>query len=161
MSNQFLDLITKRRTIYAIAKNVEQSPEHLTDLIQTAIKQSPSSFNSQSSRAAILFNSEHEKFWGFVADKLKSYAKDEESAARTTAKMASFAAGLGTVLFFEDQTVIEGLQEQFPSYADNFLIWAEHSHHCSTTIRSWMNRYMRNGTFHRTGSCVHSWSLVR
>lgn len=127
MSNQFLDLITKRRTIYAIAKNVEQSPEHLTDLIQTAIKQSPSSFNSQSSRAVILFNSEHEKFWGFVADKLKSYAKDEESAAKTTVKMASFAAGLGTVLFFEDHTVVEGLQEQFPSYADNFPIWAEHS----------------------------------
>ena len=75
MSNQFLDLITKRRTIYAIAKNVEQSPEQLTDLIQTAIKQSPSSFNSQSSRAVILFNTEHEKFWGIVADKLKSYAK--------------------------------------------------------------------------------------
>lgn len=123
MSNQFLDLITKRRTIYAIGKNVEQSPEYLTDLIQNAIKQSPSSFNSQSSRAVILFNSEHEKFWGFVADKLKSYAKDEESAA----KMATFAAGTGTVLFFEDQNVVKGLQEQFPSYAENFPIWAEHS----------------------------------
>src|SRR5690606_105199 len=127
MSNQFLDLITKRRTIYAIGKNVEQSPEYLTDLIQNAIKQSPSSFNSQSSRAVILFNSEHEKFWGFVADKLKSYAKDEESAAKTTAKMATFAAGTGTVLFFEDQNVVKGLQEQFPSYAENFPIWAEHS----------------------------------
>lgn len=127
MSNQFLDLITKRRTIYAIGKNVEQSPEYLTDLIQNAIKQSPSSFNSQSSRAVILFNGEHEKFWGFVADKLKSYAKDEESAAKTTAKMATFAAGMGTVLFFEDQNVVKGLQEQFPSYAENFPIWAEHS----------------------------------
>ena len=127
MSNQFLDLITKRRTIYAIGKNVEQSPEYLTDLIQNAIKQSPSSFNSQSSRAVILFNGEHEKFWGFVADKLKSYAKDEESAAKTTAKMATFAAGTGTVLFFEDQNVVKGLQEQFPSYAENFPIWAEHS----------------------------------
>lgn len=127
MSNQFLDLITKRRTIYAIGKNVEQSPEYLTDLIQNAIKQSPSSFNSQSSRAVILFNVEHEKFWGFVADKLKSYAKDEESAAKTTAKMATFAAGTGTVLFFEDQNVVKGLQEQFPSYAENFPIWAEHS----------------------------------
>lgn len=127
MSNQFLDLITKRRTIYAIGKNIEQSPERLTDLIQTAIKQSPSAFNSQSSRAVILFNTEHEKFWGIVADKLKSYAKDEASAAKTTAKMASFAAGVGTVLFFEDQTVVQALQEQFPSYADNFLIWAEHS----------------------------------
>ena len=127
MSNQFLDLITKRRTIYTIGKNVEQSPEYLSDLIQTAIKQSPSSFNSQSSRAVILFNSEHEKFWGIVADKLTSYAKDEESAAKTTAKMDSFAAGVGTVLFFEDQTVVQALQQQFPSYADNFPIWAEHS----------------------------------
>ncbi|MDM1343397.1 MULTISPECIES: nitroreductase family protein [Acinetobacter] len=127
MSNQFLDLITKRRTIYAIGKNIEQSPERLTDLIQTAIKQSPSAFNSQSSRAVILFNTEHEKFWGIVADKLKSYAKDEASAAKTTAKMASFAAGVGTVLFFEDQTVVQALQEQFPSYADNFPVWAEHS----------------------------------
>ncbi len=127
MSNQFIDLITKRRTIYAIGKKVEHSPEFLTDLIQTAIKQSPSSFNSQSSRAVILFNTQHEKFWTFMAEKLKSYAKDEESAAKTTTKMASFAAGVGTVLFFEDLDVIQNLQEQFPSYAENFRVWAEHS----------------------------------
>lgn len=127
MSNQFLDLINKRRTIYAIGKNVEQSTEYLTDLIQNAIKQSPSSFNSQSSRAVILFNAEHEKFWGFVKEKLKSYAKDEASAAKTSAKMDSFAAGVGTVLFFEDMDTVAGLQEQFPSYAENFPIWAEHS----------------------------------
>lgn len=127
MSNQFLDLINKRRTIYAIGKNVEHTPEYLTDLIQNAIKQSPSSFNSQSSRAVILFNAQHEKFWGFVKDKLKSYAKDEAAAAKTDAKMDSFAAGVGTVLFFEDMDVIAGLQEKFPSYAENFPIWAEHS----------------------------------
>ncbi len=127
MSNQFLDLITKRRTIYAIGKNTAQTPEYLTDLIQNAIKQSPSSFNSQSSRAVILFHGASEKFWALVADKLKAYAKDEDGAAKTTAKMASFAAGLGTVLFFEDQNVVSGLQEQFPSYAENFPVWAEHS----------------------------------
>ena len=127
MSNQFLDLINKRRTIYAIGKNVQHSPEHLTDLIQQAIKQSPSSFNSQSSRAVILFNAEHEKFWNFVKEKLSSYAKDAESALQTDAKIASFAAGLGTVLFFEDMAVIEGLQQQFPLYADNFPVWSEHS----------------------------------
>ena len=127
MSNQFLDLITKRRTIYAIGKNVAQTPEYLTDLIQNTIKQSPSSFNSQSSRAVILLNAQHEKFWGLVADALKAYAKDEESAAKTTAKMATFAAGVGTVLFFEDVETVEGLQAKFPSYAENFPIWAEHS----------------------------------
>ena len=72
MSNQFLNLIEKRRTIYAIGKNVEHSPAYLTDLIQNAIKQSPSSFNSQSSRAVILFHAEHEKFWNFVKDALKA-----------------------------------------------------------------------------------------
>lgn len=127
MSNQFLDLINKRRTIYAIGKNVAHSTEYLTDLIQNAIKQSPSSFNSQSSRAVILFNGEHEKFWNFVKEELKSYAKDEASAEKTSAKMDCFAAGVGTVLFFEDMDVIQSLQEKFPSYAENFPIWAEHS----------------------------------
>lgn len=127
MSNQFIDLITQRRTIYAIGKNVTQSPEYLTDLIKNAIKQSPSSFNSQSSRAVILLNAENEKFWGFVKEKLKAYAKDEASAAKTDVKMDSFAAGVGTVLFFEDLDVVKGLQAQFPSYAENFPIWAEHS----------------------------------
>jgi len=127
MSNQFIDLITQRRTIYAIGKNIEQSPEYLIDLIQNAIKQSPSSFNSQSSRAVILLNAENEKFWNFVKEKLKSYAKDEESAAKTAAKMDSFSAGTGTVLFFEDLDVVKGLQKQFPSYAENFPIWSEHS----------------------------------
>ena len=127
MSNQFLALIQNRRSIYAIGKNVTQSPEYLADLIQSAIKQSPSSFNSQSSRAVILFNAEHEKFWNFVKEALKAYAKDEESAVKTSAKMDSFAAGSGTVLFFEHQDTITGLQENFPSYAENFPIWAEHS----------------------------------
>lgn len=127
MSNVFLDLIHKRRTIYAIGRHVNHSPEYLSDLIQQAIKQSPSSFNSQSSRAVILFNAEHEKFWNFVKAQLKTYAKDEASALKTEAKMDSFIVGFGTVLFFEDQDVVKDLQTQFPSYADNFPVWAEHS----------------------------------
>ncbi|MBJ9985214.1 nitroreductase family protein [Acinetobacter sp. S40] len=127
MSNTFLPLLQNRRTIYAIGKKLSQTPEQLTDLIQEAIRQSPSSFNSQSSRAVILLNAEHEKFWNFVKEKLREYATDDAAAAKTSAKMDSFAAGVGTVLFFEDQDVIKGLQEQFTSYADNFPIWAEHS----------------------------------
>lgn len=127
MSNQFLDLISKRRSIYAIGKNVEQSPEYLADLIQNTVKQSPSSFNSQTSRAVILFNAEHEKFWGFVKETLKACAKDEASAARTAAKIDSFAAGVGTVLFFEEQDTVKALQEKFTSYAEHFPIWSEHS----------------------------------
>ena len=127
MSNTFLPLLQNRRTIYAIGKNLSQTTKQLTDLIQEAIRQSPSSFNSQSSRAVILLNDEHEKFWSFVKEKLREYATDDAASAKTDAKMDSFAAGVGTVLFFEDQDVIKGLQEQFALYADNFPVWSEHS----------------------------------
>ena len=30
-------------------------------------------------------------------------------------------------MFYEDQAVIKGLQEQFAAYADNFPVWSEHS----------------------------------
>lgn len=127
MSNNFLDLIENRRTIYAIGRRVEQTPEQLTALIQNAIKQSPSSFNSQSSRAVILFNQQHEKFWQLVKEKLRSYAVDEVAAIKTNTRIESFKAGFATVLFFEDLDVVKHLQDQFPLYADNFPIWSEHS----------------------------------
>lgn len=50
-----------------------------------------------------------------------------DAFVNTENKLASFAAGAGTVLFFEDQDVVKGLQEQFASYADNFPIWSEQS----------------------------------
>ena len=31
------------------------------------------------------------------------------------------------MLFFEDQEVVQGLQANFPAYADNFPVWAEHT----------------------------------
>lgn len=127
MSNQFLEIIKNRRSIYAIGKNVQQSPEQLAELIQNAIKLSPSAFNSQSSRAVILFDAQHQKFWDIVKDALKAFAKDEEAAAKTNAKIDSFAAGFGTVLFFEDQDVVKSMQQQFPLYAANFPVWSEHA----------------------------------
>ena len=45
----------------------------------------------------------------------------------TAGKINSFIAGAGSVLFYEDLSVIKALQEQFPLYADNFPVWSEHS----------------------------------
>lgn len=49
----------------------------------------------------------------------------EQAFAATEQKIDSFAAGAGSILFFEDMAVVKGLQEQFPLYADNFPIWSE------------------------------------
>ncbi|KAA8735605.1 nitroreductase family protein [Acinetobacter qingfengensis] len=122
----FIDQLKQRRTIYAIGKNVQQSPEQLNELIHTAIKYAPSSFNSQSSRAVTLFGESHTNFWEIVRETLRKLVPPEAFAS-TDNKINSFSAGFATVLFYEDQSVITGLQEQFPAYAENFPIWSEHS----------------------------------
>ena len=122
----FIELIKNRRSIYSIGNNLNQSNDEIEKLIQEAIRHSPSAFNSQSSRAVILFGQSHHKFWNTVLEVIKSIVP-AEAVSGTEQKIQSFAAGAGTVLFYEDQNVVKGLQEQFAAYADNFPIWSEHS----------------------------------
>ena len=122
----FLDQIKQRRTIYAIGKNVKLEQNALEAIIKDAIKHSPSAFNSQSSRAVILFGESHEKFWNIVLETLRKVVP-EAAFESTQNRMNSFIAGFGTVLFYEDQDVVKGLQEKFALYAENFPTWSEHS----------------------------------
>ena len=125
MSN-FLNSIKSRRTIYAIGKNLTVDQATIEETIREAVKQSPSSFNSQTSRVVTLYGESHHKFWEIVRETLRKMVP-AEAFANTEAKINSFIAGFGTALFFEDQDVVKGLQEQFPLYADNFPVWSEHS----------------------------------
>ena len=126
MSNTALNSFTKRRTQYSLGKQLPISQADAGALIQEAIRQAPSAFNSQSSRAVILFGAQSVKFWDLVKEALRPMVPAESFGA-TEQKLASFAAGAGTVLFYEDQDVVKGLQQQFAAYADNFPIWSEHS----------------------------------
>ena len=122
----FLDQIKQRRTIYAIGKNVTLENSKIESVIQEAVKQSPSSFNSQTSRVVTLFGQSHDKFWDIVLETLRKIVP-AAAFEGTSGKIASFKAGHATVLFYEDQDVVKSLQEQFALYADNFPVWSEHS----------------------------------
>lgn len=124
MSNAFIEMIKNRRTIYNLGDALPVSEEHVTKLIKEAVKHSPSSFNSQTSRVVILFGAEHKKLWNITKETLRAIVPEQAFAA-TEQKIDSFAAGAGSILFFEDMAVVKGLQEQFPLYADNFPIWSE------------------------------------
>ena len=124
MNNSYIAALKKRRTQYALGKNLPISQDATAELIREAIKHSPSSFNSQSSRAVILFGAESDKLWNLVKEELRKIVP-ADAFADTEAKINSFAAGAGTVLFFEDQNVVKGLQENFALDADNFPIWSE------------------------------------
>ena len=122
----FLDHIKQRRTIYAVGKNVVLTPEKIESVIKEAVNHSPSAFNSQTSRIVTLFGESHLQFWNVVRETLRKIVP-EAAFEGTNAKINSFAAGYGTVLFYEDQDVVKSLQEQFALYADNFPVWSEHS----------------------------------
>lgn len=125
MKTKTIELLKKRRSIYHIGTNVDLSEEDITTLIKEAVKESPTSFNSQTARVVILFGDAHNKLWDITENELRKEVADEEAFAATKEKMTAFRAGFGTVLLFEDQEVVEGLQEQFSLYADNFPIWSE------------------------------------
>lgn len=127
----FTDTLKNRRSIYHLGRNVSLSNEELTTLIKEAIKESPTAFNAQSTRAIILFGDAHEKLWEITEEALRPLTP-AEAFPNTQNKLAGFKNGYGTVLFFKDTDVVKGLQEQFELYADNFPDWSEQSNGIAT-----------------------------
>ncbi|HAQ5734735.1 nitroreductase family protein [Enterococcus lactis] len=127
----FTDTLKNRRSIYHLGRNVSLSNEELTALIKEAIKESPTAFNAQSTRAVILFGDAHEKLWEITEEALRPLTP-AEAFPNTQNKLAGFKNGYGTVLFFKDTYVVKGLQEQFELYADNFPDWSEQSNGIAT-----------------------------
>lgn len=127
----FTKTLQNRRSIYDLGRNVTLSNEELTSLIKEAIKESPTAFNAQSTRAVILFGDAHEKLWEITEEALRPLTP-AEAFPNTQNKLAGFKNGYGTVLFFKDTDIIKNLQEQFALYADNFPDWSEQSNGIAT-----------------------------
>ncbi len=121
------NLYQNRRSVYALGKNLPISEQEVLEIIDNAVKYSPSAFNSQTAHAVVLLGENHQKLWDITFGELEKFLPNEEAKAATKGKIDNFAAAYGTILFFEDHNVVKGLQEQFPSYADNFPIWSEQS----------------------------------
>ena len=115
-----------RRSIYVLNKELPISKPEIAQIVEHAVKHTPSAFNSQSTRIVVLFDAEHEKVWDIAANELRKIVPADKFEP-TANKLNMFKAAAGTVLFFEDQTVVQGLQNQFPLYASNFPIWSEHA----------------------------------
>ena len=112
-----------RRSFYAIGKEPVLSNEEIIKLVENAVNQAPSAFNSQGSRTVVLLGKEHDRLWDLTTETLRSIVPAENFAS-TEQKMRAFRGGYGTVLFFEDQPTVQGLQNQFPLYGDNFPVWS-------------------------------------
>ncbi len=123
MERSFLEAVKNRRSIYGISKEKLVSEEKIQGLVKELMLHTPSAFNSQSARVVLLFDEQHDKLWDMTSDVLKKIVP-EEAFAQTKEKLEGFKSGYGTLLFFEDQSVVEGLQEAFSLYKDNFPVWS-------------------------------------
>ncbi len=127
MSNLlFNEVMKRRRSIYSLNNNVALSKKEINQLVKFAMKHSPSAFNSQTSRAIILYNHHHLQLRDIVEDTLRSIVPPENFSG-TISKLDSFRKGLGTILFFKDEDVIKSFENSYPVYAENFSGWAEQS----------------------------------
>ncbi|SEK26311.1 nitroreductase family protein [Paenibacillus sp. OK003] len=127
MSTSFFEALKNRRSYYGISKESTISDAKIQEIVEEAVKYTPTSFNSQTSRAVVLLGEQHDKLWNHTEEILREVVGNAEAFQSTAEKMAGFRSGYGTVLFFEDNNVIAQLQQNFAAYADNFPIWANQS----------------------------------
>jgi predicted oxidoreductase (fatty acid repression mutant protein) len=125
MKTDYIDLLKKRRSIYALGKNVTATEADLNQLIIDAVKETPTAFNSQTTRAVILYGAKHDQLWDIVVERLRSEVPNEAAYEKTKQKIASFKAAYGTVLFLTDTETVHQLEKDFALYAANFADWAE------------------------------------
>ncbi len=121
------ELFGRRRSYYELSAGSPVEDAQIGRMLQVALKYVPSAFNSQSTRLVLLLHEHHAALWKIVKRVLRAVVSEEEFA-RTAGKIdRGFAAGYGTVLFYEDTSVVRTLQQRFPLYAGNFPTWSEHT----------------------------------
>lgn len=120
----FIDQLKKRRTVTTLGSRIRYSQTYLIELIQEAVRSCPSAHNSQSTRVVILFSESHHKFWNIVKEMQRTNVPADVFAG-IEVKIAQYADAYGTVLFYEDQSVIRQLQKKRPFDAEAFPIWSE------------------------------------
>jgi len=106
--SDFLELVEKRRTIYALGTNSDLTKEEIEDRIRKVVKQVPSASNSQTSRVVVLFDEANDKFWDHIHDVQKDVLEGDMWEMMSGVMLGAKEA-IGTILFFEDLDAVEAM----------------------------------------------------
>ena len=127
MKRTFLEAIEHRRSCYSLSATNPVLESDIISAIDRIILSTPSAYNSQSTRLVVLFGRHHTQLWEIVKNALEEFVSPEAFTGVKEKIDSSFAAGCGTVLFYEDMAVIEQLKEKYTTYADKFDEYSEHT----------------------------------
>lgn len=127
MERTLKEALEHRRSYYALSSHSPVSDAEIEKIITFAARHVPSAFNSQSTRMVLLLGEHHRRLWDIVKETLRKIVPAKSFPATEKKIDTSFAAGYGSVLFFEERSIIQGLQKSFPAYWDKFPIWSQHT----------------------------------
>jgi len=127
MDANFWDIIRNRRSIYGLSDEKIVSMDRVEQIVRDTLACVPSAFNSQGTRIVLLFDDHSRKFWKMVLESIRAVTNDEQYAASEQKIRDSFSGGYGTLLFFEEQSIMQNMQTSFPKYAARFPVWSQQS----------------------------------
>ena len=127
MRRSFEEAMEHRRSYYTIGSDSPVLDEEIVHIVRQAVKHVPSAFNSQSTRIVLLLGDEHKKLWSIVKETLRKIVPADAFAATEAKIDGCFAIGHGTIMYFEDTSVVKKLQNAFPAYQDRFPTWSQHT----------------------------------
>ncbi|KAL8732080.1 MAG: hypothetical protein Q9166_003034 [cf. Caloplaca sp. 2 TL-2023] len=120
----FAEAVKDRRTYYALSNESTIPDSRIQEIVEDAILNTPSAFNSQTSRAVVLLREEHVKLWDITIEVYKQQLS-EEKFNHANQRFQGFRAGYRTILFYEDTDNVREFQNKFKTYEDKFPGWSE------------------------------------
>ncbi len=127
MAMEFMDALKNRRSYYRLSDEKIVPETRIEEIVKDILIHMPSSFNAQSTRIVLLFGEEHRKLWNITLDALRE-VMDRDRFPETQTKISeSFLSGYGTLLYFEDTSVVNGLSNKYPLYTAKFPVWSQHT----------------------------------
>ena len=124
--NDFFTAVRNRRSVRVLGRETPVARERILELVEQAALFSPTAFNGQEQRLVVLLNERHARFWDALKKKMEAVVPPE-GLAETHKKLDGFRGGTGTILVYQDTSVVKGFQERFPLYSDNFPVWAQNA----------------------------------
>lgn len=126
MAGDLRTALRDRHSYYDINGKSPIDDAAIREIVEFAMQNTPSAFNAQSARIVLLVGEQHRKHWEIVRESLRAIVPADKFKP-TDDKINSFAAGHGTVLFYEDLGTVRKMQEDFPLYKENMHWFSSNS----------------------------------
>lgn len=96
MADSFLEAVARRRSQHALSDKCSVPDHRIQQIVGQALRDVPSTFNIQSTRAVILLRKDHKRFWDMVDQVLHS-SLPVEVYSTLGPKVAGHRAAYGSV----------------------------------------------------------------